>query len=77
MATLLRNSQILWIGVLDGVRFGVRLVGSFDLFAVGEGDAGADEGDQVGCVDLALTPDGGHLVREDLHHGKTASGVHS
>jgi hypothetical protein len=27
--------------------------------------------------DLALTPCGGHLVREDVHHGKTASGVHS
>jgi hypothetical protein len=42
-----RNCQDLWIGVLRGVRFGVRLVGSFDLFAVGEGDAGADEGYQV------------------------------
>ena len=28
-------------------------------------------------VDLALTPFGGHLVSEDVHHGKTASGVHS
>jgi len=26
---------------------------------------------------LALTPCGGHLVREDVHHGKTASGVRS
>ena len=26
---------------------------------------------------LALTPFGGHLVSEDVHHGKTASGVHS
>ena len=26
---------------------------------------------------VALTPDGGHLVSEDGHHGKTASGVHS
>lgn len=24
---------------------------------------------------LTVTPSGGHLVREDLHHGKTASGV--
>jgi len=34
----LRNYQDLWIGVLRGVRLDVRLVGSFDLFAVGEGD---------------------------------------
>ena len=26
---------------------------------------------------LALTPSGGHLVREDVHHGKSTSGVHS
>jgi hypothetical protein len=24
---------------------------------------------------VALTPSGGHLVREDVHHGKSASGV--
>lgn len=27
-------------------------------------------------LSLALTPFGGHLTREDVHHGKTASGVH-
>ena len=27
--------------------------------------------------DVALTPSGGHLVREAVHHGKTTSGVHS
>ena len=53
------NSQILWIGVSGGVRLGVRLVGPFDLFAVGEGDAGADEGDEVGCVDGAPAGLGG------------------
>lgn len=26
---------------------------------------------------MALTPTGGHLVREDVHYGKSASGVHS
>ena len=26
---------------------------------------------------LALTPDGGHLTRENVHHGKSTSGVHS
>jgi hypothetical protein len=30
-----------------------------------------------GSCYLALPPDGGHLVSEDVHHGKTASGVHS
>jgi hypothetical protein len=29
----------------------VLIVGSFDEFAVDEGGAGPDEGDQVGCVD--------------------------
>ena len=28
-------------------------------------------------AELALTPFGGHLVREDVHYGKHASGVHS
>ena len=28
-------------------------------------------------IDVALPPDGGHLVSEDVGHGKTASGVHS
>ena len=28
------------------------MVGSFDLFAVGEGDAGTDEGDQVGALTM-------------------------
>ena len=26
---------------------------------------------------LALTPDGGHLTRENVHHGKHTPGVHS
>jgi transposase-like protein len=25
---------------------------------------------------VALTPSGGHLAREDVHHGKTTSGVY-
>ncbi len=25
---------------------------------------------------MALTPSGGHLAREDVHHGKTTSGVY-
>jgi hypothetical protein len=29
-----------------------------------------------GYPTLALTPSGGHLAREDVHHGKTTSGVH-
>ena len=38
------NSQILWIGVSGGVRLGVRLVGLFDLFPVGEGGRGRPGG---------------------------------
>ena len=30
-----------------------------------------------GKIELALTPFGGHLAREDVHHGKTTSGVHA
>jgi hypothetical protein len=37
---------------LGGFRFGV-LAWSFDEFAVDEGRAGADQGDEVGCVDGA------------------------
>jgi hypothetical protein len=29
----------------------------------------------LGSTRWPLTPGGGHLVREDVHHGKTASGV--
>ena len=43
------------------------MVGSFDLFAVGEGDAGADEGDEVGCVDGAPAGLGG--LDEFERHG--------
>src|SRR4051812_43629228 len=32
---------------------------------------------EVDLVRMALPPDGGHLVSEDVRHGKTASGVHS
>ena len=31
---------------------------------------------QQGVV-VALTPDGGHLTRENVHYGKSTSGVHS
>lgn len=48
MALSVRNCQDLWIGVSRGVRLGVRLIGPFDLFAVCEGDAGADQCHQVG-----------------------------
>jgi hypothetical protein len=34
-------------------------------------------GTKVALEAVALPPDGGHLVSEDVHHGKTASGVHS
>jgi len=47
------------------------LVGSFDLFAVGEGDAGADEGYQVGCVDHAPSGLGGF---DQLERHRDASG---
>lgn len=54
-----------------------------DLSALGDelfGDAEADSlraAGNHGDLALALPPDGGHLVGEDVHHGKTASGVHS
>ena len=38
--------------LLGGFRLGV-LAGSFDEFAVDEGRSGADQGDEVGCVDGA------------------------
>ena len=32
----------------------------------------------VACpIVMALTPDGGHLTRENVHHGKHTPGVHS
>jgi aminopeptidase N len=46
------NSQDLWIKDLGCFVLGL-VVGSFDEFAVGEGCAGADEGDQVRCVHRA------------------------
>ena len=47
------------------------MVGSFDLFAVGEGDAGADERDQVGCVHHAPPGLGGF---DELERHRYASG---
>jgi hypothetical protein len=53
-----RSSQDLWIGVSCGLLIASCLlaglvVGSFDQEAFLEPGAGADEGDQVGCVDGA------------------------
>jgi hypothetical protein len=58
---VLRNSQDLWIGVSRGFliislvvgSFDRVVVGSFDELAVLEAGAGADERDEVGCVDRA------------------------
>ena len=36
----------------------------------------ASRPDQSGRYPVALTPSGGHLAREDVHHGKTTSGVY-
>ena len=47
------------------------MVGSFDPFAVGEGDAGTDEGDQVGCVDGAPPGLGGF---DELERHRDAGG---
>ena len=32
---------------------------------------------QANLLGMALTPLGGHLARENVHHGKNTSGVHS
>jgi len=43
-----------------------------DVAVTDDGNYTRHDGGQV-----ALPPSGGHLVREDVHHGKSASGVHS
>lgn len=45
------NCQNLWIGVSCDLLVTSGLVGSFDELAVDEGGAGADERDEVRCVD--------------------------
>ena len=45
-----RNRQDLWMGVLGGLAVTSCFVRSFDELALVEAGAGADEGDQVGCV---------------------------
>ena len=46
-----RNSQDLWIGLSRGVLITSWFVGSFDEFPVLEASSGADQCDEVGCVD--------------------------
>jgi len=47
-----RNGH-LWIGVSRALLGGSFLLGAFDELAVVESGTGADECDQVGCVDRA------------------------
>lgn len=53
------NSQDLRIGVSGDLLIASGFFGLFDEFAVREGRAGADEGDQVWCVDGAPSGLGG------------------